>query len=338
MKIAILAHCLYPIAEPYAGGLEMITHQLCKSLKEKGHTVHLYAHKDSDSAFEIFPLEISNEQKTIDLSGVEQYLGEYKGIEADFIYQSAAYAKAINQIDKGSYDIVHNNSLHHFSISMGNMLSAPLITSFHTPPFPYLQMGTASVYGFCNQTFTTVSKKLGEIWSDFIESHEVVYNGIDVSKWKHTEKIEKEFENTAFWSGRMCIEKAPHHAIQAALKAGIKLTLAGQMSDEKYFEKEVKPLLDKNKESINYVGHINQEKINAYLCNSVASLFTSTWEEPYGLVLAESLACGTPVIAYNIGAAPEILTSKTGVLVEPNSIEKLAKAFKTASKLSRTDC
>lgn len=157
-------------------------------------------------------------------------------------------------------------------------------------------------------------------------------------KWKYTEKVEKEFETTAFWSGRMCIEKAPHHAIQAALKAGIKLTLAGQMSDEKYFKEHVQPLLDNHKENINYVGHISQNQINEYLCNSAVSFFTSTWEEPYGLVLAESLACGTPVIAYNIGAAPEILTSKTGILVEPNNIEELAKAFKTASKLSRKDC
>ncbi len=110
------------------------------------------------------------------------------------------------------------------------------------------------------------------------------------------------------------------------------------MSDEKYFKEHVQPLLDNHKENINYVGHISQNQINEYLCNSAVSFFTSTWEEPYGLVLAESLACGTPVIAYNIGAAPEILTSKTGILVEPNNIEELAKAFKTASKLSRKDC
>ncbi len=208
MKIAILAHCLYPISEPYAGGLEMITHQLCKSLREKGHTVHLYAHKDSDSSFTVFPIETDKKDSSINLDGVIHYLGEHCGLAEDFIYQSAAYGKSINQIKQGDYDIVHNNSLHHLPISMGNMLDIPLITSFHTPPFPFLQMGTASVYGVCNQTFTTVSQKLGQVWEEFIESYEVVYNGIDVSKWKYTEKVEKEFETTAFWSGRMCIEKS----------------------------------------------------------------------------------------------------------------------------------
>ncbi|MGB3775038.1 MAG: glycosyltransferase, partial [Leeuwenhoekiella sp.] len=108
------------------------------------------------------------------------------------------------------------------------------------------------------------------------------------------------------------------------------------ISNEAYYNERVKPEL--NDESIIYLGHLDHNSLNALIGKCRATLFLSTWEEPYGLAIAESLACGTPVVAYNKGAAPEILTPSCGVLVEEHDIKALVAATTYAMGLSRKDC
>ncbi len=329
MKIAILGHSLYPIKQPYAGGLEMITYILCRQLIALGHEVHLYAHKDSEPDFNVVPLSAEG----LDLKNVIKYLGETAGIDENFVTQNLMYARACNMIENEGYDVVHNHSLHHLPILLGNNSKIPYITTLHTPPFPFLQMGVLSVKDAPNQTFTVVSQSAGKVWSPFIDEYEVIYNGIDIRQWHHNPEPEAK---QLIWLGRICEEKAPHHAIQAAIKAGHRLWLAGPMSSEDYFNKEVKPLLEHP--DITYLGHLNHEQLNDYIGKATATLFTSTWEEPYGLTIAESLACGTPVVAYDIGAAPEILNSNCGILVPRNNVDALAAAIRAVQFINRADC
>ncbi len=321
MKIALLAHSLHPTAEPFAGGLEKIVHLLSKELTDLGHEVHLYGHPESKGDFILKPfrsLKIRNAE-----NGFE---------EMDDEYQEEIYREAIAKIKAGDYDIVHNHSLNEAAIILGNELEVPFITTCHTPPFESLQKGVKNLNGNINQTFTMVSQSLGITWSPLVRDYNVIHNGIDLAQWTFEPAVN---DNTAFWCGRICKEKAPHHAILAAKASNIKLRIAGSISNAEYFEEHVKPLLDND---IVYIGHLSQAELNREIGKSAFLYFTSVWDEPYGLVMAESLACGTPIIGYKSGAAPEIVTDDCGTLVEVGNWKALAEASSTAHRHHRKNC
>ncbi len=328
MKIALIAHCLHPIKEPFEGGLEMVTYLLCRSLMERGHEVHLYGHRDSHPTFEVHPIPTDCLYPS---EMLEQMAA--MGQDATAVRESLGYAKIMNEIAHLNYDIVHNHALHYMPILMGNGLRTPMVTTIHTPEFPYLQFGAIGVKANNKQTFTMVSKSLARNWERFIPNATVVYNGIDLSKW---EFIENNNGDYLLWYGRICPEKGTEEAIRAAIASDSSLVLAGPISNPKYFSEKIAPLL--GHKNIDYVGHKSQEALTPLLGNAKALLFTSTWEEPYGLTLAESLACGTPVIAFEGGATGEILTDKTGEIVPKLDIAALVAAIHSVSKIHRTDC
>lgn len=328
MKIALIAHCLYPIREPFEGGLEMITFLLCRSLMELGHEVHLYGHRDSHEAFQIKSI-------STDRLYPSAFFSEMSGMGQDpvAVRELLAYTRVMQQIAEGDYDIVHNHSLHYMPILMGNSLGIPMVTSIHTPTFPYLQLGANGVKGSERQIFTMVSKSLAKTWKSTIPSATVVYNGIDLLNW---EPVRNPTGDYVLWSGRICPEKGTDFAIKAAVLARTPIILAGPVSNRDYFENRVAPLLDGV--GVKYIGHIEQKALRPILGNAMAMLFTSTWEEPYGLTLAESLACGTPVIAFEGGATREILTDATGIIVSKYDIEAMASAISSVTRLRRSEC
>ncbi|KKM85123.1 hypothetical protein LCGC14_1292230 [marine sediment metagenome] len=328
MKIAIIAHCLHPIREPFEGGLEMVTFLLCRSLMERGHTVHLYGHRDSDAGFIIKPIK-TDKLYPCTLFTEMQAMGQ----EPVAVREMLAYSSVMQSISEEGYDIVHNHSLHYIPILMGNALGLPMVTSIHTPAFPYLRLGAQGVRDSERQTFTMVSKSLAGTWAPIIPISKVVYNGIDLSRWKPALNPRADY---VLWCGRICPEKGTDYAIEAALLAGIPIKLAGPISNREYFDEKVAPLIEK--EGVTYVGHKTQDELESLFGNALAMLFTSTWEEPYGLTLAESLACGTPVIAFEGGATREILTDQTGIIVGKNDIKALANAILKIGKLSRLEC
>jgi glycosyltransferase involved in cell wall biosynthesis len=137
------------------------------------------------------------------------------------------------------------------------------------------------------------------------------------------------------WFGRIHPDKGLHIAIQAAKAAGKKMKVAGAVSDEFYFKEFVEPLLD---DSIEMVGHCTNHQLNTLIGNAEVSLITPCWDEPFGLVVAESLACGTPVAGIGRGALPDLLCEKTGSLSSNDDIEVLAQHILKACKLNRRDC
>ena len=318
MKIAILAHNKFPISEPYAGGLEMITHLLVKNLLKRGHEVHLYALSGSDPDLEVIPFEsIKAENPEISEESDDAHM----------------YSKAIRQIETGNYDLVHNHSMNDLPIRWAANTDLNIITSFHTPVFDSIHRGLEK-YAFPeNQLFTCVSKKLGKVYEPLVKTYEVVYNGIDVSKWLFSIAPIKD---QVCWLGRICKEKNPETAIKLALKANKNIVLAGPKSDPDYFKNRVEKYLVHPQ--VTYLGHLVHTEINKLIRESEATLFTSVWEEPYGLVIAESLACGTPVIAWDLGAAAEILTSQTGFLIPAFNEVEFEKSLKNVGDLFRSDC
>lgn len=344
LRIAVIAHSLYPIAEPYAGGLEMITQLICDELVARGHEVLLYAHADSQTKATLVPfmtrlqfdaMVYSNEHESVGMSREELY--QY------LVYQNAL-RDIITRDEQGAIDVVHNHSLHHIPMTLGQAFGLRCFTTFHTPIFPQLRLALLTLRQGTQTQFTAISAHQQQLFSEFVPSH-VVYNGIDVASF--TANIQPITTEVYFWYGRICPEKGTHLAMEYCKAAGKKLVIAGPKSNEAYFDHYVAPLLAADTEGsneddrslfFNYVGHLSKKEINDYLRQSTALLFTSTWDEPYGLTLAESLACGTPVIGFDVGASAEIVTSATGIIVPKMDKEAFVRAFDEIDSVSRQAC
>jgi UDP-glucose:tetrahydrobiopterin glucosyltransferase len=135
--------------------------------------------------------------------------------------------------------------------------------------------------------------------------------------------------------GRLVPEKGPHLAIDAARVAGIPLKFAGPQSNRAYWDAEIAPRLGPD---ITYLGHLGHAELARRVGEAHVALCTPRWEEPFGLVLAEFLACGTPVAAFARGAIPDILDETSGVLAVADDPVDLGRALARAIRLDRHDC
>ncbi|MDP2930840.1 MAG: glycosyltransferase, partial [bacterium] len=157
-----------------------------------------------------------------------------------------------------------------------------------------------------------------------------IYNGIDLSHFKFNKKGGGHF----VWIARMNKHKGVENAIAAAEKLGVRLLLAGRIdpTQVEYFNTYIKPHLN---EKIKYVGELTEQQLSDFYGPAKACLYPIEWEEPFGLVVAESMACGTPVIAYRRGSMPELIEDgKTGFVVDSN-IDLLVEAMKKVDQINR---
>jgi glycosyltransferase involved in cell wall biosynthesis len=222
-------------------------------------------------------------------------------------------------------DVVHNNSLHHLPVAMAELLPVPVVTTLHTPPTPWLEPAIDLVdHG--NAVFTAVSRFTAKQWSHVADPI-VVPNGVDLASWAYGQG-----GPDLVWCGRIVPEKAPHLAIDAARAAGRNLRIAGPIGDRRYWLSKVAPRMG---DGISYVGHLSQRSLAALLGASAVCLVTSVWDEPYGLVAAEALACGTPVVAFARGGIPEVVDDSCAVLVPDRDVAALAEAVAVAEGLDR---
>jgi glycosyltransferase involved in cell wall biosynthesis len=319
MKVGVIAHLKYPIREPFAGGLEMHTFSLCRSLRRRGHKVTLFAAAGSADGL---GLEVcsDNKQKT------------QIGAEEQFRHEHRTYFKLMEHLRNRDFDIIHNNSLHYLPPAMAGRLPMPMVTVLHTPPFWEME-GSIIKSDAANCSFVAVSSVIKDLWAPITKTECVIHNGIDLNKFGFAPVPAP--SPYVVWSGRIVPEKGLHLAILAARSAGLNLRIAGPISDLRYFEREIKPSLS---ESTIYVGHLSQKHLAELVGGAQAFLFTPLWEEPYGLVLAEALACGTPVVSFARGAVAEILDESCGIVVPPNDVGMLAQAAHDAQFLRRPDC
>jgi glycosyltransferase involved in cell wall biosynthesis len=227
---------------------------------------------------------------------------------------------------RGEFDVVHNNSLHYLPIAMAETLPMPVVTTLHTPPTPWLESAIQAADP-CPVSFVAVSAHTADAWRHAVPHPRTVHNGIDVDLWRPGRG-----GGTLAWAGRFVPEKGAPYAIRAARLAGRPLRLAGPIPEPDYFDAEVAPLLGGD---IEYVGHLRDAELATLFGESSATLVTPCWDEPYGLVVAESLACGTPVCGFARGALPELITAECGRLVPGGDAHALAASVDAAVGLSR---
>jgi len=164
-----------------------------------------------------------------------------------------------------------------------------------------------------------------------------VYNAIDFDKYTLQSSVAN--DSPLMFLSRLDKIKGCHNAIELAKRTGRKLIIAGNIShvaaEQDYFKTEIEPKIDG--EQISYVGALNDEKKNEYLGKCAALLMLIEWDEPFGMVMAEAMACGTPVIGFNRGSVPEVVEEGvTGFVV--NNIEDAIDALKKVPKINRSLC
>jgi glycosyltransferase involved in cell wall biosynthesis len=323
LRIGIIAHLKYPIAEPFAGGLEMHTHLLASKLRARGHDVTVFAATKSSGSIGVEPICT---QTALDVFGNDE------ADDVAFFKEHHAYLTLMNQLRGSQFDIIHNNSLHYLPIVMADALPMPMITTLHTPPFKWLASGVR-IAGGKNLALVAVSDAIRTEWADVALAQDVILNGVDLGSFRfHPAAAAQPY---LVWYGRIVPEKGLHLAIDAARLAGMTLRFAGPMSDASYFETEIRPRLG---DDTIYAGHLSHDELSDLVGGARAFLCSPCWEEPFGLVVAEALACGVPVAAFARGAIPTILTSASGALAAPNDAQSLADAARIAMTLRRADC
>lgn len=176
MRIAIVASARFPVAEPFAGGLEAHTWSLADGLQRRGHDVAVFAAPGSDPALGIRPLAV----RAPDLSAAAR--ADISMPPMAHLLEHHAYLSLMLELQESGLDVVHNNSLHHLPIAMAVSLDAPMVTTLHTPPTPWLESAIQAP-SHCPVTFAAVSEHTARAWGHLV-SPTVVRNGIDVGRWR----------------------------------------------------------------------------------------------------------------------------------------------------------
>ncbi|MBC2641971.1 MULTISPECIES: glycosyltransferase [unclassified Rhodococcus (in: high G+C Gram-positive bacteria)] len=324
LRIALVASCRFPIRQPFAGGLESHVWWLARSLSADGHQVTLFAGPGSDPALGCTHLDV----RTLDVSAAAR--ADTSMPSHQFMAEHHAYLQLMLDLAgplAGAFDVVHNHSLHYLPVAMAATVATPILCTLHTPPTPWLESAIAVGAG-PGAYFAAVSAHTAAAWQHVVGEIDVIPNGVDLAGWPAGPGGRQ-----LIWFGRLVPEKGAHLAITAAQRAGRPLVLAGPVSDAEYFAQAIRPRLGAD---VTYLGHLEQPALAAAIGSSAAALVTPVWDEPYGLVVAEALACGTPVAAFARGGIPEVLTPDCGRLVPPDDLDALVRAIPVTVGLSRT--
>ncbi len=315
------------VADPFAGGQESYVASLCGALRDSGHHVTLYAAHGSDAALAD---ELVTYPQLPRLSEVAAL--DFQIPEPGFLRDQHAFLGALDKLllHRDDIDVVHNNSLHHLPLVASRAIGLPLVTTLHTPPFPWMELGVA----LCDPraSFVAVSSALAGQWTTLSQPATVIPNGVTTSAFAAGPG-----GTDAVWAGRLVPEKGTDLAIRAARQAGRHLRLVGPLGDRDWFESCVQPLLGPD---VTYEGHLTQTELALAFGTAAVTLMTPRWEEPFGLVAVESALTGTRVLALERGGVGEVVDQHMGVLVQPQhndeeTVNALAGALDGAAALPR---
>ena len=313
MRIAQVAP-LYESVPPHGyGGTERVVSYLTEELVREGHDVTLFASGDSETAAHLVPCT----PRSLRLSKAIDTLAHHI-LMLEQVFQRA-----------DEFDLIHFHIDYlHFPLSRRGSFNQ--LTTLHgrldLPDLPLLydEFSEMPVVSISNSQ----RKPLPQ--ANWVGT---VYHGLAPGSFTFREKAEKYL----LFLGRISPEKRVDRAIKIARRARRKLKICAKIDrvDRYYFNKQIKHQLDHP--SIEFVGEVGHKKKNELLGGASALLFPIDWPEPFGLVMIEALACGTPVIAFPSGSVPEIIIQgKTGFIV--NEIEEAVDAVHRISSIDRRKC
>jgi glycosyltransferase involved in cell wall biosynthesis len=298
------------------GGIELIVKLLTDELVRRGHSVTLFASGDSITNAKLH--SVHDRALRLD-SSIQEPDIYHQMILAD-VYQEA-YA---------NFDIIHSH-IGYAALPYSGFVKTPTVHTLHGA----FSADTIKIHRhFSEQPLISISSSQREPCLDLNYVH-TVYNGIDTVVYPfYSQPIEPAY--LAF-IGRISPQKGAVEAIQIARATGLTLKMAGKVDlvDIDYYREKVEPLIDG--EQIQYLGEISHDDKVRLLGEATVTLFPITWREPFGLVMIESMAAGTPVIAMNLGSVPEVIVDgKTGFVCD--STDKMIEMVPKATKLDRQTC
>jgi glycosyltransferase involved in cell wall biosynthesis len=315
MRIAQVAPLWEQVPPPAYGGIELVVSLLTEELVRRGHDVTLFASGDSVSQAKLE--SIHPHAMRLD-PAIKEY-AVYEALHLNNVFQKAS-----------SFDVIHSH-VGYLVLPYAKLVKTPIIHTLHGPMTPDNRKLFSAAK---EQPFVSISDAQADL-SLGLNYVATVHNAIDVSQHQFYPQA-SEPPYLAFL-GRFSPEKGPHHAIAIAKQSGFNLKMAGKVDpvDEEYFDCEIKPHIDGAQ--IQFLGEANHAQKNALLGGAVAMLFPITWQEPFGLVMIESMAAGTPVIAMRMGSTPEVIVhGKTGFLCD--TVEECIQAVEQLDSIDRADC
>ena len=321
MRIALLTHIRHPVAPPFTGGMEAHGWHLAAGLTARGHDVVLYASGDSDPRFTIDAVVPEHHERRF--PGLE-HRGD-AGLKA---HVDAGYAAACDRIASGGFDVLHNNSLSRLPLERRRLALVPTVTSLHVPPYDALRGFVHDSRAPGHRITVTSRAQLQSWWPGGAPPGvSVLHNGVDPAAWP----FRATGDGSAAWCGRLAAIKGAHRAIAAARRAGLALTLYGPIEEPDYWADRIAPQLGG---PIRYGGHLEAGALAAEIGRASVFLFTPCWDEPFGLVAIEAMACGLPVAGFAMGAAREVVC-EAGCLAAAGDEAALAGAIGAALAIPR---
>jgi glycosyltransferase involved in cell wall biosynthesis len=324
MRIAQVAPPFESVPPGRYGGTERVVSVLTEELVRRGHDVTLFAPGDSNTSARLVPI-------------VDRALWHQKLRYHDFTpFWAMVLGKLVQEID--SFDVVHSH-LDYFGYPLARIAPCPVVTTLHGRlDLPEM----APLYrAFADVPLVSISDAQRAPVPD---AHWVatVYHGINLEEFTFQAKP----EGYLVFLGRIAPEKGLDTAIHVAQKAGIPLKIAARKPlpfkqdpevrrDWEYYQQEIRPLLDGP--HVEFIGEVGGHDRDALLANAAAMVFPIRWPEPFGLVMVEALACGTPVLALRAGSVPEVIDDgRTGFICETD--DELVSAIKRIPEINRAHC
>jgi glycosyltransferase involved in cell wall biosynthesis len=314
MKIAQIAPLWESVPPKLYGGTERIVSYLTEELVRQGHDVTLFASGDSQTLARLWA------------SSPQAFRSQSEMVNRDV--PLVLMQEQVFGVEAGRFDIIHSH-LDFLGFPLSRRCATPVLTTLHgrldlpelVPMYrEYADMPVVSISNAQRLPLPNAN------WQD------TVYHGLPDLYTFHPNP-----GSYLAYLGRICPEKRPDHAIEIAKRVGIPLRMAAKIDphDREYFETKIAPLLDHP--LVEYLGEVTDAEKCDLLGNAVAVLCTYDWPEPFGIVLIEALACGTPVLAYRCGSIPEIIEDGvTGFICD--NLEGMVAAIDRLPLIQRQRC
>lgn len=314
MRIAILSPAWFPVPPLRYGGIEAVVSLLADGLVEAGHDVTLFASGDSRSSARLV------------FAFAEAPSSRIGTTNADLLHALTCFE------DAGDFDVINDHS-GPLAAALGCAIETPVLHTVHGPTdgeagVIYRKLAAATP----NLRLISLSENQRRPAPELPWAANCP-NALDLSAYP----VGEPGGEFLLFLGRMSPEKGAHRAIEVARAAGVPLKLAGkcrEAAERGYFEAQVAPGLG---DEIEYLGEVSPAEKVELLQEARATLFPIAWEEPFGLVMIESMACGTPVLATRRGAVPEVVSDGVGGVIVDDHMEMVA-ALAAADRLDARVC
>ncbi len=309
MRIAMLSPISWRTPPRHYGPWESVVSLLTEQLVRMGVDVTLFATADSLTAGKL-------------VSVCERPYSEDTSIDPK-VWECLHISEVFERADE--FDIIHN----HFDflpLTYSGLTKTPVVTTIHGFSSPAIVPVFKKYNGRAHYVAISEADKSPEL--DYIAT---IHHGIDISQFPFNGNAGKYL----LFFGRIHPDKGAYEAIEVSKKAGVKLIIAGIIQDEEYFKTRVEPHIDG--ETVEYIGSVGPDKRAEVLGEAMALLHLINFNEPFGLSMIESMACGCPVIAYGRGSVPEVVKNgESGFIVK--DINEAVEAVGEISNLDRGVC